>query len=92
MSNKPITLAHLSEITFKMTPDEQKRWEVAVREAAPVLEKIGEYLQSRLEKTDVNMQLDSVLKAGTDVTMTLLALQAERDALNAVLKLFKPVD
>lgn len=87
-----IRLTELSAITSGMTPEEAKQWVEAVEEAAPVLNTIKKYLEHKLVETDVNMRLDTVLKTRSDVTMTLLTLQAKKDAMNAILDLLKPVD
>ena len=87
-----IKLAQLSSVTVSMTDAESKQWEVAVGEAAPVLNEISKYLERKLAEADTNMRLDTILKHGGDVTITLLTRQAERDALNTLLDLFKQVD
>lgn len=87
-----IRLAQLSAITGSMTDDEAVQWAVAVDEAAPVLNTLRKHLERKLAEADVNMRLDTVLKCGRDVTMTLLTIQAEKDALSTLLDLFKQVD
>lgn len=87
-----IRLAELSAITSGMTPEEVKSWVESVEEAAPVINTIKKYLERKLVETDTNMRLDTVLKARSDVTMTLLTLQAKKDAMNAILDLLKQVD
>lgn len=87
-----IRLAHLSAITSAMSPEEAQLWEAAVEEAAPVLNTIRKHLERKLAEADGNMCIDTVLKHSGDVTMTLLALQSKKDAINALLDLFKNAD
>lgn len=87
-----IRLARLSAITSAMSPEEAKLWEAAVEEAAPVLNTIRKHLERKLADTDANMSIDAVLKQGSDVTITLLALQSKKDAINVLLDLFKNAD
>ena len=82
-------LKHLSEITCSMTQEEQRDWEEAVEEAAPVLKKLLGVMNKKLDRIDKKMNLDTILSSKQDVTMTLLALQAERDALTAVIDLLE---
>ena len=87
-----IRLARLSAITSAMSPEEVKSWEAAVEEAAPVLNTLRKHLERKLADTDANMSIDAVLKQGSDVTITLLALQSKKDAINVLLDLFKNAD
>lgn len=82
-------LANLSAITAGMTDAEQKRWEASVEEAKPVLKQLLNILEKRIVEIDKNMCLDTVRKSSSDVTITLISLQAEKDALNQVINQIK---